>query len=79
MALTRIIPKPGLIIRDERGRKIPPDGLDVDLGRPYWRRHLKDEAIVVASPEAPAAPASDPAPPADATAPRGKSARKSED
>jgi hypothetical protein len=78
MALTRITPKPGLIIRDERGQKIPPDGLDVDLGRPYWRRHLKDEAIDVAAPEAAAATAAEPAPPADA-APRGKSARKSED
>jgi hypothetical protein len=79
MALTRIIPKPGLILRDERGRKIPPEGLDVDLGRPYWRRHLKDEAIVVAAPEAPAATVAEPAPPADA-APRGKSARaKSEE
>lgn len=39
-------PAPGLKVRAKNGPMIPPEGMDIDPNDPYYRRHIKDQALV---------------------------------
>jgi hypothetical protein len=43
-----IVPRPGLVVRDEYRRPIPENGLEVELTT-YWRRRIADGDVVVQS------------------------------
>lgn len=57
--MLRIIPKPGLRIRDpeNKGKVLPPEGITRRRLNPFWIRRLNDSSIeVLTIPDAPPAP-----------------------